>query len=470
MSKISAMMDVGKRSLMNSQTQLQTVGHNIANKSTEGYSRQRVEQMTNQPISEGKLQIGMGARAGVVTRTNNPWLEKQIQREGTNSGFLDSRAEALARVEQVYNEQLNKGLNQYVTDFFNSYRELSNNPESLASRTMVREAGFALTKDFQRVVGQLKDVQQDLDGQIKTTTGEINQMTKEIAQLNEKIQLVEVQGVPANDERDRRDLLLKKLGEKIDISWGESTDGHVSVTAGRSAILVSGTSSNELIAQPTGEKNRVELFFKNSQNGTPHQVTDQIKGGRLGGALDIRDHVIEDLLKNTDDMAYTLATEVNRAHIEGFDKYGSKGVLFFEMPESTKGAAEALSLNKTIFNDVGRIVSAAKPGAPGDNAVANVISSLQYKQVMQDGVATFDDFYNTQVGQVGTISQRAVKSQEAQKNVLSQLTNIRESISGVSLDEETTKMIEFQKTYDASARLIRTADEMFDTVLNLKRL
>ncbi len=102
-------------------------------------------------------------------------------------------------------------------------------------------------------------------------------------------------------------------------------------------------------------------------------------------------------------------------------------------------------MNKTIYNDVGRIAARAKAGAAGDNTVANVVSSLQYRQVMSDGTATLDDYYNTQVGQIGAIAQRAVKSQESQKNVLGQLTNIRESISGVSLDEETTKMIEFKK-------------------------
>ncbi|MFN8945600.1 MAG: FlgK family flagellar hook-associated protein, partial [Pseudobdellovibrionaceae bacterium] len=150
MSKISAMMDVGKRSLSNSQSALQTVAHNIANKSTEGYSRQRVELMTNQPITSGNLQIGMGARAGVMTRTNNPWLEKQIQRENTSLGFMDTQAEALGRVEQVYNEQVNKGLNQYMTDFFNGFRELANNPESLSSRTVVRESAVSLSNDFKR--------------------------------------------------------------------------------------------------------------------------------------------------------------------------------------------------------------------------------------------------------------------------------------------------------------------------------
>ncbi|MEK2689860.1 flagellar hook-associated protein FlgK [Bdellovibrio sp. GT3] len=468
MSKISAMMDTGKRSLMNSQTALQTVGHNIANKSTEGFSRQRVELLSNVPIGEGGLQIGMGARAGVVTRVNNPWLEKQIQKEGMSMGYEDSRADALSRVEQVYNEQNNKGLNQYVTDFFNGFRELSNNPESLASRTMVREASVGMVKDFARVTSQLRGVQEDLDAQIKTTVGEINEITKEIADLNEKIQTVEVSKIPANDERDRRDLLLKKLGDKIDITWAEGKDGMVSVTSGRTAILVSGTSSSELRARQTDTRDRMEVFYHGT--GTPANVTEQISGGRIGGALNVRDQVIEELIGHVDQLAYTLTTEVNKAHIEGFDRHGKNGVLFFEQPNGVKGAATNMALNKTIFNDVSKIAAASRPDAAGDNTIANVISALQYKQVMDGDTATMDDYYNTQVGQVGAMVQRAIKSQESQKNVMSQLTNIRESISGVSLDEETTKMIEFQKTYDASARLIKTADEMFDTVLNLKRL
>lgn len=470
MSKISAMMDVGKRSLSNSQTALQTVAHNIANKSTEGYSRQRVELMTNQPITSGNLQIGMGAKAGVITRTNNPWLEKQIQRENTNMGYMDSRADALARVEQVYNEQVNKGLNQYMMDFFNGFRELSNNPESLASRTMVREAGMALTNDFQRVTQQLSDVQNDLDGQIQTTIEEVNQMVKEIASLNEKIQLVEVQGVPSNDERDRRDLLLKQIGERIEISWAEGKDGMVSCTAGGTAVLVSGTTANEMKATRSNENDRVQVLYRSNDTGTWFDISSQLKGGKLGGAFDVRDQVIGELRGHIDNMAYTLAKEVNKAHIEGFDKSGKSGVLFFDMPEKQEGSAAVLKMNNTVSNDVSRIAAASIPNAPGDNTVSNLIASLQYRQVMDGGKATFDDYYNTQVGQIGTVAQRAVKTQESQKNILSQLSNIRESISGVSLDEETTKMIEFQKAYDASARVIKTADEMFDTVLNLKRL
>ncbi|HND84691.1 MAG TPA: flagellar hook-associated protein FlgK [Pseudobdellovibrionaceae bacterium] len=469
MSKISAIMDISKRSLANSQTALQTVSHNIANKSTEGFSRQRVEIQANRPSSEGRLQIGTGSRAAAVTRTNNPWLEKQIQKEDMNLGYMDARAESLTRVEEVYNEQVNKGLNQYVSDFFNSFRELANNPESLASRTLVRENAVAMSKDFQRVVSQLQDIQVDLDGQIKTTVEEVNQQAKEIAQLNEKIKIVELNGIPANDERDRRDLLLKKMGEKMEISWAEGSDGMVTVSVGRTGLLVSGVSTAELKASYTGDRDRVEVFFIPGSDKQPINISRRIEGGRVGGALQVRDEVIEDMMDKVDQMAFAIGDTVNRIHMQGFDRKNKPGGVFFDIPSSKAGAAKAMNLNDEIYNDVGKIAAAAQLDAPGDNTIANVISALQYQKIMDDNSATIDDYWNSQVGKIGTIAQRANKSQESQKNVLGQLTNIRESISGVSLDEETTKMIEFQKTFDASAKLIRMADEMLDTVLNIRR-
>ncbi len=470
MSKISSMMDVGKRSLSNSQTALQTVSHNIANKSTDGYSRQRVDLVANEPIGNGNLRIGMGARATQVSRINNPWLERQIQREQQSLGQAETKADALSRVEQVYNEQGTKGLNHQLNEFFNSFRELSNTPESLASKTMVRETASTLVQTFKSMNKQLKDVQTDLDGQVKTSVDEINQISKEIGQLNEKIQLVEIQNGSANDERDRRDLLVKKLGEKIDITWGEGSNGMVSITAGNTAIIVSGTSSNELKASHTDERDRVEIFFKSSEKGSLFNVTNQIKGGKIGGALEVRDEIIEQHLDTIDTMAYKLADEVNTAHVQGYDKFGKTGTTFFDVPLDIKGSAETIAISEDIQLDAAKVAAAARPDSPGDNTISSIIGSLQYQKIMEGGASTLDDYYNSQVGQIGTISQRAVKTFESQKNILDQLTNIRESVSGVSLDEEATKMIEMQKSYDAAARLIRTADEMFDTILSLKRM
>src|SRR5262249_50869888 len=150
--------------------------------------------VSNEPVGEGKLRIGMGARAAAVTRTNNPYLEKQLEREGTSLGFVEGRADLMGRVEQVYNEQQTKGLNQFMGEFFNSFRELSNNPESSATRTLVKETGEFLSKNFAHLTHQLGEIQADADFRIATKVEEINQLSKEIAQLNLKVANVEVTG------------------------------------------------------------------------------------------------------------------------------------------------------------------------------------------------------------------------------------------------------------------------------------
>lgn len=475
MSKIWSMMDVGRRSLANSQTALQTTAHNISNKSTEGYSRQRVEQSTAEPIGQGKLRIGMGARVTDVTRTNNEFLEKQIEREGNQLGFLGSRTEMLSRVEDVYNEQVNKGLNHSMGQFFNAFRELSNNPESLATRTQVKESAEQLGKDFNKVNVQLDEIQKDADFRITTKVEEINQLTKEIANLNERVAAQELAGGQANDERDRRDLLVKNLSEKINVRYAENSSGQLTITAGSTAVLVSGFQQRDLAAVSTPERDgkkegNLDIFYKSTPHSTPVNVTDQIKGGEIGGLLDVRDKVVNEFRKDMDTVAYTLTSEVNKAHIHGYDRNGRQGNLLFDQPVNSKNASATMAINKELASDVSKIAAAAEKDAPGDNRIANIVSKLEYKQVLGGGTSTFNDFYSSMVGKIGIQAQRAASAHQSQQDSVAQLKNLRESISGVSLDEETTKMIEYQKGFDASARLVRTADEMMDTVLNLKRL
>ncbi len=474
MSKISTMMDIGKRSMMNNQTALQTSGHNIANKSTEGFSRQRVEIQTNIPIGEGKLRMGTGSKTAAVTRTVNPYLEKQLGNERSLSGFYDGKNEAMARVEQVYNEQQNKGLNQFVSDFFSSVQELANNPESLATRTQVRENADFLAKDFKRVHTQLNEITRDLDQQIVSGLDEVNGITTEIASLNEKVQAVELSGGHANDERDRRDLLLKQLGEKINIRWAEGTDTTVTVSAGNTALLVAGYDAKTLVAKPTSEtdtkgEGNVDIFYYSNNRAEPLNVTNQIVGGKIGGTLEVRDKVVTGLLADVDKMAYSFAANVNAIHEKGFNAYNEQGSDFFELPDQLRHASANLKVSDDILDDVGRIATGAAANSPGDSRIALAMARLQTAKSME-GDHTFDEYYNSVVGKVGIQARRSETASATQKDIVKQMNNLRESVSGVSLDEEATKLIEYQKSFDASARLIRTADEMFDTVLNLKRL
>lgn len=474
MPKLTGIMDIGKRSLSNAQLGLQTTSHNIANKDVEGYARQRVELQTSTPVGIGHIQIGTGAKVAAIRNIKNDYLEKQIQGEFEKKGLAEGRQDSIYRVEQVFNEQLNKGLNQLVGDFFNAFRELANAPESQASRTLVQETADAVSKDFNRINRALKDIQNDIDAQMKTEIAAVNSMAKQIAGLNQKIAQVEIQGRNANDERDQRDQILKELGEKVDIKYSTGDNGMINVIAGNMANLVSGITSSEIYVQDEpgqiGHRyGAAQIYLKPSDTTSPVNVTSQFDGGRIGGILEVRDGLIEQMLDDMDTLAYNLATEVNKQHIDGRDRYGGPAVLFFNFMEDKFDAAGSIKVNDTINNDPGRMVAGYSPNGPGDNRIANNIIKLQSEKLLNNSTSTFDDFYNSMVGTVAVQMQKAEKEAHHQNGIITQLQNIRESISGVSLDEETAKMIELQKGFDASARIIRTAEEMFDTVINLKR-
>lgn len=408
MAKIHGLLDVGRRGMAVSQSALNTTSHNIANRSTEGFSRQRVDVMTNPPVGDGNSRIGTGSRLSGITRTNNPWLEKQIEREGSNLAYLEGRSGALQRLESTFNEQTVKGLNSSMAEFFNSFRELANNPESLTTRTVVRDNANAMIKTFKEMDRQIASVTSELNNVIETGIKDVNTASKEIANLNEKIRSVEISGAPANDERDRRDLLIKKLSEKLDISYAEDpATGMVNITAGKTGPLVTGTSSTELRTTET-ENNQTQILYEMSKGGTLSDITEQFKRGALGGAIELRDGLVSNLRQDLSDLSYNIANEVNKAHMEGYDRYSKQGQQFFEIPQDGNYQLDYLKLNDAISTDVGKIAAASRPNAPADNTTANVIHSLQFKPIMgPEGTFTFDNFYNSRVGEVGSMSQKS---------------------------------------------------------------
>ena len=459
--------------MMNSQNALQTVSHNVANKDTEGYSRQRVEIKAATPYGT-RLRYGQGAYTGAITRVNDAHLEKQIAAEMNKLAMAQAQGAALGRLEDVMNEQQESGVHKKIGNFFNSWRELSNNPENFALRQQVKDSAYEMTKAFKDLNDNLGGIISDADFQLAVKIGEVNEITKEIADLNQKIQQVEIHAREANDERDRRDLLVKKLSSLVNISAAEGDGGILTITAGRTAVLVSGYQQRDLfvntVADENGKNPSLRVLYRSTKKGTPHDVTNQFDSGAIGGLISVRDSVVGDLINKVNLMGYTIASEVNEAHRAGFDRYSGAGGDFFIMPDEVSEFSNSIDINPYIRKDVGRIAAGAATHSPGDNRVANIISMLQYKKVFADGTSSLDDFYGAMVGEVGILAAKANGSVEAVGSNLNNLEKLRESISGVSLDEEAAKMIEYQKAYDASARLIRTADEMMQTVLNLKRL
>lgn len=387
---------------------------------------------------------------------------------------MSGQSTALLRLEQVYNEQQSDGLNSSIGKFFNSFRELSTNPENMAKRIAVKESADLLTRDFNRVHEQLQDIRKEANGQVLIQVNETNKVAEEIASLNMQIQKVEVSGGFANDERDRRDALLKQLGELIDIKWAEGKDSTVTISTADNAILVVGNEARRLEAVPTpGRENKAEgdfdIQYYHHEHAEPMVLTERIRGGRLGGLLSVRDGDVGEFERKMDSIAFEIGNRVNDLHRQGHNAYNQAGGDFFAHVEEQRGASGSIKINPTVLGDVGRIVAGMDPNSPGDNRVANMIGDLQHSKSLLDGATSVDEYYNGIVAEMGLRTQKVNNLLETQEGVVRQLENLRESYSGVNVDEEVASMIEWQKQFDASARVIRTADEMLETVINIRR-
>jgi flagellar hook-associated protein 1 FlgK len=466
--------NTGKSGLFANRAALATTGHNIANVNTEGYSRQRAEQVAANPVQIGTTVFGTGVRLQQIQRINDEYLTRQIANESKMQGDYEETDMALAQAENVFNELGNAGLNRLVAKFFNEFRKLGNEPESEALRATVREAADQLIGDFKRISRTLKDVQKNIDIRIEANVREVNALTQRIASLNEDIKRMELAGGNAGDLRDSRDNAIKKLSTIADIHVATSERGELTISIQNVGPLLSGQLFNKMsvgTAKANPETGQPEggyrILLENV--GTP-DITDKLQLGRLGGLVQSRDKYIGTALKRLDELAYQFSTKINQIHSQGFNLAGATGINFFKTPAHMANAAEEMSLSNEVRQDSNAIATALVPDAPGDNRLVQLIARLQHERLMSNGHATFDDHYNATVADLATITQKNKQVLEHQTHIIDQLNKFRESISGVSLDEETTNLMQFQHAFDASARVIKVADEMLDTVLNLRRI
>jgi flagellar hook-associated protein 1 FlgK len=469
------MFNTGKSALFANKAALATTGHNIANVNTEGYTRQRVELTAADPHAAiGKSTTGTGVRIDQVIRINDEYLDRQIFNEQKYLGAYEERDYALSQVEAIFNETQNEGLNRLVSNFFNEFRKLGNQPENESMRLTVRESSTQLISDFKRIHRTLKDIQKNLDSRIESDINHANDLIKRVSHLNTEIRRMEMSGGQSGDLRDKRDLAVKQLSNMLGTSVSTNEHGEYNVGMGGVGVLVSGPKFTQFKTEfskgnyETGKpENSVSILIENL---LPPDVTHRFgETGRVGGLVDARDNVIGGILNRMDQLAYSFATKINQVHRQGYGLDGGTGRNFFEEPTKIENASDNLELADEIKEDVSAIAAAITPNAPGDNRLVQRLTALQFERNMAGGKSTFDDFYNATVADMATIHQKNKLNFQHQKSVMSQLEKFRESVSGVSIDEETTNLIQFQHAFDAAAKVIKVADEMLDTVLSLRR-
>ncbi|OUR92859.1 flagellar hook-associated protein FlgK [Halobacteriovorax marinus] len=487
---MSNLLNIGSTGLSASKKSLETTGHNIANVNTEGFSRQKVNQTTNIPITKSGLVHGTGVRIKSVTRVNDDFINKRLAKSISNESFYSQRMDRMTQVEDIFNEIDTEGLNQVMNRFFNSFRELANQPENETIRSVVRDQANLVVQDFKRIRENLDDISAGIDENIKAEIIDINQTSDHISNLNKKIQALEAIHEETGDLRDQRDLAVRNLSKSFKIHTYQDNGGKYVVAAKGVGTLVTGTLAQHL---QVGTKNKAdasnglagstEIYFK----GKPaHVITQKFQGGSIASLVKVRNKDIVSIKSKVDTIAFNLSKSVNAIHRRGFvnrelevsesgqpssvDARGpTTGIDFFKEPTELVDAALNLSLSDAVKSDLSNVVTALTPNSPGDNRISLAISKLQHERILGDKDATLEEFYLQAVGTIGLETGKARLDSEQAEGLKAQAESIRERLVGVSIDEEAANMVRYQHAYEASAKIMQTADEMFKTVIGIKR-
>lgn len=470
---IPDLMKTGRSAMDTAKAAIATSGHNISNANTPGYTRQRTVQTTQDPQPHGQHSVlGRGVELKRVERINDEYLNKQINDANRQTSNLEEKESLLQQVEDIFNEMNGDGLNRIMAKFFNTFRQLANDPDSEAVRQAVRESSQALANDFHRIRNELMESTRHIDSRIEGYVREMNSLANEVKGLNLKIAAVEISGASPNDLLDQRDEALKKLSSYIDVRSHKDEKGYYYVEMQGIGPLVTGPKAEQfsVVRSPMDDQgkpeNALDILSTSAANSI---VTHQIKGGKLGALLEVRDKTIDTALQRLDDLAYKLTTSVNQIHRQGLSRKGVQGIDFFKSLDGAERAAQYFGLSDAVTANVNNIATAIVPQAPGDNRVAVAISELQGHKLMGSGTTTMDDWYNSIVSDVGVISARNRSALNQQKGIMTQMDKLRDQLSGVSIDEETANLLQYQQIFDASAKVIKVADEMLETVLNMKK-
>jgi flagellar hook-associated protein 1 FlgK len=434
------------RGLLAQQRLLDTAGHNIANASTQGYSRQEATLVASPAleIPAGGIAGGSGAHLGsgvdvqAFRRVRDQFIDLQYRGQNTNLGDWKARATALDQAETALSEPGENGINQQLSEFWDAWADLANangDDDVVAAKQAVVEKGAALADAFKTVRGQISLVQDQTYAQYADLAGpggEVAQIAKDIGDLNDTIRRFITSGDVPNDLLDRRDQLLDQLSEFGQVSVDGQPDGTINVSfvdklsSGTTYPVVTGTTAS-WAGPPAGDA------------WSP--------GGRLGALLDVSKPggTLDGYLTSLDTIATNLATTVNAAY----------GGTFFDAGAGP--ASATLDVAAALLADPQSLAPGS--GAAGSRDLALAVSRLR------DG-ATVDGAYRAFVAQVGTNTREATR-QEGNAQVLTDaVENRRQSVSGVSLDEEMSNLVRFQRSYQASARAMSTLDEMLDVLIN----
>lgn len=479
----SGLFSIARSALLTHQTALQTISQNVANAETPGYSRQEAVLSANTPVRFPFGSVGTGVSVATIARKRDVLLDVSFRSANTLSGDASMRRDLLSQLESVFGEPSEAGMANALDQFWNAWSDLSANPGSLSARAVVQQRGRQLGQLFNEYDTQLTTIRGSTLERLDNTVDRINALASQVAELNVRIVGAESSGNPANDLRDMRDLKLDELSKVAGTRVLPQTNGSVSVLIGNST-LVEGDTATPLSVQmeapnplPTTPLTDVPVRIRLGSS------VDRLAplGGELSAMVDVLNKEIPGARGRLDAMAAQVVDEVNTIHRSGFTFSGNTipgtaaGNFFDPGTVAAPVTAASMKLLTAIANDPARIAASGSASGPTDNSVAQRISTLRSLEgtvswTGPDGATetgSFLGFFRGLVTRLGIQTSSATDNADVAAGLLTQADLRRQSVSGVNTDEELVNMLRVQQSYQAATKMIKTAEEMLDTLISL---
>lgn len=449
-----SLLNTARDGLQASSYAMGVTGQNVANVNTPGYARRDV-------VLETRGQGLNGVHATGVKRAADQILERrEYQSTGLSSGASehDSR---LAELESLFDDAGGSGLADSVGALFGAFQSLASNPNDPTARANVLGRADVFSQRVSGTADALATARDDLFGQARDTVKDVNQRAQTIAKLNQEIAHAKAAGQDTSDLEDQRNQALLGLASLIDVRTVPDASGAVLVQSAGTTLVEGGNARTFSVDLAPGGNLRL---LSSTAGGGKTDVTNFLTGGKLAGIREARDVDYAAVQQQLDTFAFNVATAVNNVHEAGFGLDGVSGRALFDLSASSAGAARSLKVSADVAGQPNRIAASSSATAlPGnsDNAVA--LSNLQDALVVNGRSIT-----NAYADIVGNVGQRKAASEQnvsLRKSIAEQIHQMRESVSGVSLDEEMVAMTKYQRAYEASAKVLATVDQLLEELL-----
>ncbi len=456
MSGLTADLNVSVQSLLASTESMDVTTTNIANMNTPGYARRRVVLEESTPTGGDGSSTGVDVKS--IQSLRNSVLDLSINAATSQQNLSSTISSSLSAVQTLFSDTASGSIGSTLDSFFSSLQQLSTSPSDGSLRSNVLTAASNVASSFQSTASVITQAQQQSDQSVVQSTSDINSLLQQIAVTNGQISTAQNLGRSDNSDQDQLSSLLSQLSAIVGYNTVNSSNG-LTLTTSDGTPLVVGSKAYSL----TNELNS-SGFNDVYANGV--DITSNIQGGNLGGDLETRDQTLATMQTQLDQFVFQFSQSVNNVQTSGSDASGNPGVALFNPPDTTNGSATGAASSISVALTSGsQIAAAAVGGASGDNSNLTNMIDLQNQSIVNGSTPT-EAFSNLTFSIGNTISQ-ANTDATATGNILTQLQNQQGSVEGVSLDEESSNLLLYQRSFQAAAKVISTVDTLMGNLLDM---